>query len=148
VTTPDSGNSVEEIAADAGEVVAAAVVIPRPGIHLNMYTVVLSQPGETFCYDRRTLCDTCRATTPNASKEGEVMGGYCDQCGVGPSVSHFQLSKEQITEQMDPFPLLGTCAICGCAAWTTTKDGLLCPDHLGVLREWEHDYQQHGVVLC
>lgn len=34
-----------------------------------------------------------------------------------------------------PAPL-GECRICGAAAWTNTTDGLLCPDHAGVLIEY------------
>lgn len=90
----DGGSDADTMA----EEVAAAVVAPNPGVHLNQYTVVLSQPDQTFCYEIKTLCDACRATTPNASKMGEVINACCDACGVGPSVSHFRL--EAAPEQL------------------------------------------------
>lgn len=72
-------------------VAAAPVVIPKPGFHLTRYTVTLSKPGETHTYTVKTLCDACRARTSGASSMGEVINGFCDGCGAGPSVSHFRL---------------------------------------------------------
>jgi len=77
---------------DAGAEDTPAVV-PNAGIHLIRYVVVLSQPGEAFCSTVHTLCDDCHAITPGTSKMGEVINGYCDVCGIGPSVPHFVLAS-------------------------------------------------------
>lgn len=68
---------------------------PNPGYHVNQYTVTLSQPDQAYSYELRALCDACRAKTSGASKMGEIINGYCDQCGVGPSVSHYHLESIQ-----------------------------------------------------
>lgn len=79
---PDGGSDVDAMA-DPG------------GIHVNQYTVTLSQPDQAYWYELRALCDACRAKTSGASKMGEIINGYCDQCGVGPSVSHYRLESIQ-----------------------------------------------------
>lgn len=84
---------------DGGSDAATTIVVPNPGIHVNNYTVVLSQPGQSYCYETKALCDACRAQTPSASKMGEVINGYCDACGIGPSVSHFRLENAITPEQ-------------------------------------------------
>ena len=54
------------------------------------------------------------------------------------------LSAAQL-ELTGPFAPLGECAICGCAAWTTSSDGLLCPDHANVWVEY-HEEQASGAT--
>lgn len=88
---PDGGIDVDAMA----EEVAAAVVSNPGGIHVNQYTVTLSQPDQAYWYELRALCDACRAKTSGASKMGEIINGYCDQCGVGPSGSHYRLESIQ-----------------------------------------------------
>ena len=88
----DGGSDADTMA----EEVAAAVVAHNPGIHVNQYTVTLSQPDQAFSYELRALCDECRAKTSGASKMGEIINGYCDGCGVGPSVSHFRLEPAPV----------------------------------------------------
>lgn len=143
----------------AGDLIADEVcyahVLAHPAInpiHLNDYTVVLSQPGETFCYEIRTLCDACRAQTANASKMGEVINGYCDGCGVGPSVPHIPLlhpdpatliiraaAPAQLAACVADTPLapIGPCYVCGNPAWQADAAGPLCTEHAGVLAMFE-----------
>lgn len=54
------------------------------------------------------------------------------------------LSAAQL-ELTGPFAPLGECAICGCAAWTTSSGGLLCPDHANVWVEY-HEEQASGAT--
>lgn len=61
------------------------------------------------------LCPACANKTPGKAKwSGELINGYCDGCGVGPSHPHFPAT----TERHQPTP---PCSTCG-------GDGSLCVD--------------------
>ena len=67
--------------------------LPNPGLHLTCYSLILSEPDEPFTSMPVTLCDSCAAGRRNLSKRGEVVNGYCDGCGAGPSIGHFRLAE-------------------------------------------------------
>lgn len=79
-------------------------VLPNPGLHLTCYTLVMSGPDEPFTSMTLTLCDSCAAGRRNLSKRGEVVNGYCDGCGAGPSVGHFRLAEPQPEPPVDDGP--------------------------------------------
>lgn len=99
-----------------------------------------------IAYDRETR--DFRATL-----DGNLIGYFAtyhdaenalDQIAYDLLADGAALSAAQL-ELTGPFAPLGECAICGCAAWTTSSDGLLCPDHANVWVEY-HEEQASGAT--